>query len=123
MYEVRYTPEKIKAVMEAIESKGWIILREEKIHTNSTGIEDVMTPEQYDNWIETQRPKQYIKNGIWYWGKDKSVMRVEAWKKLELEAEKKASLPPAEVPLTPEKQKKIDDIRANITARFGKKKK
>lgn len=114
MYEVRYTPEKIKAVMEAIESKGWIIIREEKIQTNSTGIEDVMTEEQYMNWIETQRPKQYIRKGIWYYGKDKTQMRVEAWRKLELDAEKKLSLSPAEKPLSPEKLKKIEEIKENI---------
>lgn len=80
MYEVRYTPEKIKAVMEAIQNKGWVILRDEKITTNTAGIEDVMNAEQYKNWIETQRPREFILNGIWYYGTDKTIMRIEPWR-------------------------------------------
>jgi len=121
MYEVKYTPEKIKAVMSAIQDKGWIVIREEAIQTNSSGIEDVMTEAQYDNWVETQRPKQFVRNGIWYHGKDKTKMRVEAWKQHQLDADKKVSLPPQEKPLTLAQQKNIAEIRANISAKFGRK--
>jgi hypothetical protein len=119
MYEVKYTSEKIKAVMEAIQNKGWIMIREEQIQTNSSGIEDVMTEDQYLNWIETQRPKQFVRKGIWYYGKDKTVMRVEKWKQAQIDAEKKTSLPPAEKPLTKAQQENIKKIRENIGKKFG----
>jgi hypothetical protein len=80
----------------------------------------VFTPEQYENWIETQRPKQYIKNGVWYEGKTKHEMRVEDWKKIERERESQVNLPKPEKPLTDEQKKKIAETRANISRMLGK---
>lgn len=91
--EVKYKEETFRAVMGAMANRGIIVLKDYGTVLNGVDVSKVLRPDQYDSYLSSVNPKEYVKNGIWRDGKEKGIIRYEPWKKLELEANKQLQAP------------------------------
>jgi hypothetical protein len=53
------------------------------IHASS--ISKILNEELYDSYTYSSSPKLFIKQGVWYDGKERKVVRYEKWKKDEMD--------------------------------------
>src|SRR3990167_1515235 len=101
--EVRNKQETFDAVFGAMVDKGIVILKDYGTILNGVDISKVLKENQYDAWVSSTTPKEYIKDGTWRDGREKKVIRYEKWKEEELEENRKMSLnAPPEQEHTPE---------------------
>src|SRR3990167_2187071 len=106
--EVRNKQETFDAVLGAMLEKGVVALKDYGTILNGVDISKVLKENQYDAWISSTTPKEYIKDGTWRDGKEKKVIRYEKWKEEELEANKKLQLGgEAEQEISPERYKEL----------------
>jgi hypothetical protein len=99
--EIKKTEESFNAVLAAMQNKGIVVLKEYGIIANGVDISKVLNEEQYENYISSAKPKEYIKNGAWRDGKEHQVIRYEKWRQLEIEKIEKLEAPntePKEIP-------------------------
>ena len=101
VYELLLGDESYQSLFKSWNRKEHIMVKDlnnEPIGVNAVDIVDILPENQYSNFIETLAPtKNYIVKGVWYDRKEKRQVRVEPWKKLELDEAKKIE------------QKKVDD--------------
>ena len=106
--EVKNKQETFDAVFGAMAQKGIVVLKDYGTILNGVDVSKVLKENEYDNWISTTCPKEYIKDGTWRDGKEKKVIRYEKWKEEELEEKRKMSLEaPEEKELTKEERKAL----------------
>lgn len=89
--EVKNSQQTFDAVLGAMLDKGIVMIKEYGIILNGVDISKVLTENQYDAWVSSTTPKEYIKDGAWRDGKERKVIRYEKWKEKEIE-EKNARL-------------------------------
>lgn len=89
IHEVEYTPEKYFHFIELWNKGGTILINKKgassPMAVNSVDLSMAMDEEQYQQWIYTTNPKQYIKNGTWYDGKEHRFVRNEPWKQKQVD--------------------------------------
>lgn len=89
--EVRYDEKLLVAVAKVMQDKALITLKNYGAILNGVDISKVLNEQQYENYISTVKPREYVKNGVWKDGKENQVVRIEKWRQEELD---KARLPP-----------------------------
>lgn len=111
VYEVPMVQSKYEASLKAWQSKGILILKDEGINTSGAGIDEIMTEENYLNWVKMRNPNRYVHRGIW---RDKygEFLEYAPWKKTLIENKKKALKPPE--PILPADKKKLDEIKKQL---------
>lgn len=85
IFEIRYTEEKINSAVRAWQEGAILLLGElgGGIHGNS--ISKVLNEENYDSYTHSVKPKLFIKNGTWYDGRERGIIRYEKWKQDEID--------------------------------------
>jgi len=106
--EVRYEEKLLMAVAKAMQDKALITLKNYGAILNGVDISKVLNEQQYENYISTVKPREYVRNGVWKDGKENQTIRIEKWRQEELD---KLKLPPPdESPdRTPEENKALFD--------------
>lgn len=91
IFEIRYTEEKINSAIGAWKNGELLILKElgGGIHGNS--ISKVLNEDLYESYTFSVKPKMFIRDGTWYDGKERRVIRHETWKQKELNNQTKLS--------------------------------
>lgn len=84
--------------MAAWSEKGIAALKDCGVVLNGSDISKVLDENQYKNYVLTVRPREYIRNGTWYDGRDRGFLRHEPWKQAEVDEKEQ---------LTAEDRKKI----------------
>lgn len=122
IFEIPYTPKKIKTAFDTWQKKGILVFKEKGAGINGADITKIISDEEYENYIDSVKPRLYVRNGAW---RDRTgIIRLEPWRQAEIDAKK---LPePKELQLTPEQikanKKRLAKIRGDINKKFGTKK-
>ncbi len=117
--EVPYSEQNYKTTYEQWLNGGRLIVKprghENPIGINAVDITNIFDEEAYDSYVKQVQPKLYIKNGVWFDGKYRTEVFVEKYierqrrEQKTLEAKKEQ-----EVPLSPEKQIRIAELKEII---------
>lgn len=91
IFEIKYDERVLAAVMKAWQEKALIVLKGYGAGLNGVDITKVLNADQYENYISSVKPREYVKNGVWKDGKEHQTIRVEKWRQDELD---QARLPP-----------------------------
>ncbi len=105
--EVKNEEGKFRAAFAAMVDKGVLMLQGQGSVLNGTDISKVLRADQYDNYISSVNPREFVKDGIWRDGKEKGVLRYEKWKKEEIEGSIRIAAPVDEKPLSHEERKAL----------------
>lgn len=117
IFEIKNTGNRLSDSLEAWRQGGLIVFSGMGININAVDVSKILNEEQYNNFVDTARPKMFIKNGSWYEIGDRfKPIRHEKWKQDILDNQKK--LPEPEIEQTPEQKQRIKQIRADISAMF-----
>ena len=109
IFEIENIGERYTSSMQQWQKGGLIVFPTLGIGINAVDISKIVSEEQYQNYIDSAQPKQFIKNGTWYDIKERSKpIRYEKWREIEIEEKRKMSLnPPAEKEYTSEEYKAL----------------
>ena len=114
--EVEYTEQRIKAFVDAKQTKGTVAIQNKGYFLGGESISKVLNADVYDSYIISTGKKVWIKNGAW---RDKGgIIKYEKWRELEIEQAKQKALKPAETKLSDKQLKKIESIRKEISKKF-----
>lgn len=119
VFEMKYDPNLLMTIAKTMTNKGLITLKDYGLILNGVDISKVMNEDQYQNYVKTVNPKQYIRNGTWYDSKENSVIRHEKWKQAELDKVKFIETKKEEVE-DPEKRRRISEMCRNNLEKFKK---
>lgn len=121
IHEVQYSKE---LYMKSLDqwSKGGILLvpsrnSEAPIGINCADVKNVFAAEDYKNWYMSVKPKQYIKAGTWFDGKEGSFVRNEPWK---IQQKAKLLKKATEAPQEQIPAEKLEEIRNDLKKIFPK---
>ena len=88
IFEVEYTEQRIAMAVQTMRDKGLFTIKDGGMVINGADISKVLNDENYSNYISTVKPREYIKNGSWYDGKEHKLLRNEKWKQEKSDNEK-----------------------------------
>lgn len=88
IFEVEYTEQRIAMAVQTMRDKGLFTIKDGGMVINGADISKVLNDENYSNYISTVKPREYIKNGSWYDGKEHKLLRNEKWKQEKIDNEK-----------------------------------
>lgn len=79
IFEIAHTEEKLNSSIKAWQNGELLVLKElgGGIHANS--ISKILNEDLYESYTFSVKPKLYIKQGIWYDGKERRQVRNEKW--------------------------------------------
>ena len=98
IFEVEYTEQRISMAVQTMRDKGLFTIKDGGMVINGADISKVLNDENYENYISTVRPREYIRNGSWYDGKENKILRHEKWKQDRIDSMKHVALPYIEQP-------------------------
>lgn len=91
--EVEYTQDKFDLAQNALQEKGIIKItpygRKNAELLNVADVSKILDEEAYEAWTKSVKPREYIKNGTWFDGKERKVLRHEVWKQEEIDKQAK----------------------------------
>jgi len=93
IFELKYDANLLTTIAKTMTEKGLITLKDYGMILNGVDISKVLNDEQYENYISSTKPKEYIRNGVWRDGKENGVIRYAKWKQLEIDNKKQLSAP------------------------------
>jgi hypothetical protein len=119
IFEIEYSPESLKAAIEEWR-KGGILVIKNKGGIHASSIAKILSADEYENWYQSTKPKEYILNGTWRDGKEHGVIRHEDWKEAQLKAKEDLKISaPVGRELSPEEVKeRIAQIKEFTTKKF-----
>lgn len=88
IFEVDYTEQRIAMAVQTMRDKGLFTIKDGGMVINGADISKVLNDDNYDNYISTVKPTEYIKSGTWYDGKERKFLRNEKWKQEKIDNEK-----------------------------------
>lgn len=100
--EVEYSEDRLLNAMNAMKNKGLFSIKGVGFVLNGADISKVLDGVAYDSWVETARPKTFLKDGTWYDIVERKAIRNEQWKQDIVDNQKK--LENQKEYLTPEKR-------------------
>lgn len=118
IFEITYTQQKIASAFKTWQKKGILIFSDKQAGINGADITKIIGDDEYENYIDSVKPKLYVLNGAW---RDRTgIVRIEPWRQKELDAQKPKEiedkkLSPAEVEAN---RKKIASITKSISKKF-----
>lgn len=87
IFELEKTEQKMATAFGALRDKAIATYPKEEIVINGSYIAEILGEEQYYNFVESIRPKTFIKHGAWYEINDRNKpIRYEKWRQDELDA-------------------------------------
>lgn len=117
IFEIAYTEEKINSSIDSWHNGGLLILKElgGGIHANS--IAKILNEELYDSYTFNVKPKLFIKNGIWYDGQERKIVRIEKWK--EDQIKNTAKIEEKTETVSDEEKAAVEKIREELREKFS----
>lgn len=109
IFELRYTEEKLISAVDAWRKGELLIFKELGGGIHASSISKILNEDLYDSYTFNVKPKMYIKDGTWYDGKDRKIIRREKWKQKEVDKALKLKQGKPEEPLPPEQVRKLID--------------
>lgn len=119
VFEMKYDPNLLTTIAKTMTNKGLITLKDYGLILNGVDISKVMSEDQYQNYVKTVNPKQYIKNGTWYDSKENCIIRHERWKQLEIENTKALEVKKEHIH-DPEMRERVNAMIRKNVERFRK---
>lgn len=122
IFEIPYTPERIKSAFETWQKKGILLFKDKQAGINGADVTKIIGEDEYENYIDSTKPKLFVRNGIW---RDRGgIVRIEPWRQKEIDAKKLPEPKPKELTPAEQKQQKknIDKIRKDLGKKFKLKK-
>lgn len=114
VFEIPFTIEDYQAALQARRNGGVLWVKpmgfDNPQDINVADIATILDYQGYETYIKCERPKTYLKDGIWYDGKEGRQISVEDWREKKRQEQKKLQEESEEErlrPLTPE------EIKAN----------
>jgi hypothetical protein len=106
IFEVTYSEEKINSAIQAWKDGSILFFKElgGGIHGNS--ISKVLNEDNYESYTYSVKPNLFIKDGTWYDGKERKMVRREKWKQLQIEDKLQIEKPKVEI-VPPERSKEV----------------
>ncbi len=115
--EVENKADNFQAVMNAMVNKGIAVIKNRSVVFNGVDVSKVLSEEQYENYLASVNPRLYIKNGTWYDGKEKQLVKHESWKQKEIDQTAKLEQPD-DVEVSEETRKRIEQFFKNNKPKF-----
>lgn len=117
--EIQYTDERFKHYMQSKMDGKTIHVKGRPLVIEAGSISKIIGEEEYQNYIDTARPKMYIKDGTWYDIKEHRPVRHESWKKKKIQAMaiEKAKTN-EDKPLTKAQKDRIEQIKKEAREMF-----
>lgn len=122
IFELKYTEQKLNSCLNEWKNGGLLMLSEIGGGIHASSISKIMNEELYESYTFNTKPKLFIKDGTWYDGAERKPIRREKWKQEQMDSVKKLE-DDSNRPRTKEEIEKINEIRKQISERFGKSKK
>ena len=98
IHEIEFTQVRFTESMKQWQAGGLIAFPFLGMMLNSADIVKILSMDQYQNFIDSARPKMFIKNGTWYESREPNTpVRHEPWKEALIEEQKKLALSAPEV--------------------------
>ena len=110
IFEIQYTEEKLKSAMLAWKNGDLLLLKEIGGGIHASSIAKILNEDLYDSYTYTSKPKLFIKNGTWYDGKERNVVRREKWRQEELDKQVEIPSLPINQHISEEKRKYIKEL-------------
>jgi len=98
IFEIDYTEQRIAMAVQTMRDKGLFTIKDGGMVINGADISKVLNDENYENYISTVKPREYIRNGSWYDGKENKILRHEKWKQDRIDSMKHVALLDIEQP-------------------------
>lgn len=115
-YEMNYTKEGYEAAIGEFIRGGILVALPKGYSTpqaiNTKDITDILDEQGYENYIRTVKPKEYLRDGIWYDGVYRNEIRLEPWKQAEVKAKRIEA--PKERPLTKEEEERAEEAHQRV---------
>lgn len=93
IYEIEDIGTRFKDCLELWQKGGLIIFPSLGINVNGVDVKKILDMDQYDNFIDSSQPKQFIKNGTWFDIKERSKpIRHEKWRQQELDSKRRLQI-------------------------------
>lgn len=89
IFEIKHTDEKLASSLRAWQNGELLVLKELGGGIHASSISKILNEELYDSYTYSSSPKLFIKDGVWYDGKERKFVRYEKWKQNELDSIKK----------------------------------
>jgi len=105
IFEIIYTEEKMKNAITAWKNADLLLLKDIGGGIHGSSISKVLNEEAYESYTFSSKPKLFIKDGVWYDGQERKIVRMEKWKQEELDSRKQISEPE-------EEQRSPEEIKA-----------
>lgn len=93
IFEILYSKEKFDASLGAWQKGGLLLLKELGGGIHASSISKILDEDLYESYIFSVKPTLFIKDGSWYDGKERRLVRHENWKQKELDKVKKLEAP------------------------------
>lgn len=91
--EIRNSNQNIlNACISSMTNKGVVALPDYGLVLNGVDISKVLSEPAYEEYIANIKPREYIRKGIWYDGKENKLIRYAPWKEDELRQKKPVAL-------------------------------
>lgn len=89
IFEISYTEEKLSASLNEWKNGGLLLLKELGGGLHASSISKILNEELYESYTYSVKPKLFIKDGTWYDGAERKIVRREKWKQQELDSKLK----------------------------------
>lgn len=122
--EIQRTESAINAILKAMTDKGMASILSGSLILNGVDISKMLSEEQYDDYVKSVKPKEYIKNGVWYDGKENGILRYAKWRQEQIDAIEKIESEKRDIPGIPNGLERVTEImrRTAQEMRAGKRK-
>jgi len=117
IFEIESINNRFQVAMDQWQKGGLIIFPTLGAGINSVDIKNIFDTRQYENYLSTVKPKQYIKNGTWYDGKTNEILRHEKWRTDEIENVSKIEAQ-KDREISPEEKQRISDMARKVYESF-----
>lgn len=111
IFELIKTDAKLASAFGAMKDRAIASFSEEGVVVNGVDISKILNAEQYESYISSVRPTQYIRNGTWFDIKNHEFVRREKWRQEEMDAK---ALPSKDTPSRPANAEYVAKIRKEL---------
>lgn len=121
IHEVEDLQDRFMKIVERINQGGTFLVTKyggEKCMINSADISNVFSENDYNEYVRSTKPKEYIKNGSWYDGKERRFLRHTAVKEAKIRENERKKKKIEDDQITPEKReminRKLEEVRRSL---------
>lgn len=88
IFEIKYSEQKHTLAMEGWRKGDILMFSELEGGIHASSISKILNEENYESYVFSVKPKLFIKDGTWFDGKERKIVRYEPWKQKEIDERK-----------------------------------